>query len=86
MTFAGILAFDVGATFVTTAGAIGTIIGSAGLSFNSPLFEMCFGYEAGRFTMRDLDGDMEVCDYAENQPEILALCRPVDVQEEFSLE
>jgi predicted dehydrogenase len=69
----GMKAFDVSAAFVTQSGATGTIIGTSGIDFAFPLFEMLFCFEGGRFTLRDLDGDMEVLDYAGNTHERYAL-------------
>lgn len=68
-------AHDVTAAFITTAGATGTIIGTTGPSFAFPLFELLFSFEGGRFTMRGLDGDMEILDYSGNHHEVFNLTR-----------
>ncbi len=43
--------------------ATGTLIGTCGIDFKLPLYELTFAYEHGRISMRDLDGEMEVIDY-----------------------
>ena len=43
--------------------ATGTLIGTCGIDFKLPLYELTFAYEHGRIRMRDLDGEMEVIDY-----------------------
>ena len=43
--------------------ATGTLIGTCGIDFKLPLYELTFAYENGRISMRDLDGEMEVIDY-----------------------
>lgn len=58
----GILAPDVTASFRLANGAVGTLIGTAGMAWQHPLFEMIFTYEKGRIHMRDIDGDLEVLD------------------------
>jgi predicted dehydrogenase len=51
------------ASFRFAGEAVGTIIGTNGIDFKAPLFEMIFSYEHGRIHFRDLDGEMEVIDY-----------------------
>lgn len=60
-------AADVTVAFRTEGDATGTMIGTCGLDFGAPLYELTFAYERGRLSMRDLDGDMEVIDYAAEQ-------------------
>jgi predicted dehydrogenase len=72
---AGLRATDLSGAFVTESGATGTILGTCGIHFGFPLFEMLFGFEGGRFTLRDLDGDMEVIDYAGDGHQVFALAR-----------
>lgn len=43
--------------------ATGTLIGTCGIDFKLPLYELTFAFEHGRISMRDLDGIMEVIDY-----------------------
>jgi predicted dehydrogenase len=66
---------DVTAAFIMEGVATGTILGTSGVSFNFPLFELLFGFEAGRFTFRGLDGDMEFLDYSTNLHEHYGLTR-----------
>ncbi len=58
----GIEAPDVAATFRTEGGALGTFIGTAGVKWQHPLFEITFTFENGRIHMRDIDGDLELLD------------------------
>jgi predicted dehydrogenase len=54
-------------------GATGTIIGTAGIDFGLPLYELTLAYEKGRISMRDLDGPMEVIDYRTHRHELHTL-------------
>ena len=49
--------------------ATGTLIGTCGIDFKLPLYELTFAYEHGRISMRDLDGEMEVIDYRSGRHE-----------------
>ena len=82
---AGLTAPDVAAAFVTDSGATGTILGTSGIGQTFPLFEMLFSFEGGRFTLRDLDGDMEVLDYAGSSHETFALARQTSRWEQYGL-
>ena len=57
------LASDAAAAFRLANGATGTILGTCGPDFTSPLYELILSFERGRISMRDLDGPMEVLDY-----------------------
>lgn len=57
-------AVDVGAAFRFANGAVGTILGTVSPSFAFPLFELTVNFEGGRIHLRDLDGEMELLDYA----------------------
>ena len=81
---AGLQAPDVAAAFVTDSGATGTILGTSGIGFTFPLFEMLFSFEGGRFTLRDLDGDMEVLDYTGHSHETFALARQTSRWEQYA--
>ncbi len=72
---AGIQSHDVMVAFRTQADASGTLIGTAGLDFRFPLFELTFSFEHGRIHLRDLDGDTEVLDYRRDRHEVLAIVR-----------
>ncbi len=58
----GIEAQDLGAVVRMENGAIGTLIGTAGISWQHPLFELTVSFENGRVSMRDLDGTLEILD------------------------
>ena len=53
--------------------ATGTLIGTCGIDFKLPLYELTFAYEHGRIRMRDLDGEMEVIDYRNGRHEVYSL-------------
>lgn len=53
---------DVAAAFRTKGDAAGTLIGTAALAWEFPLFELSFNFEQGRIRLQDLDGDLEVMD------------------------
>jgi len=57
-----IKAKDVTAAFVMQNGATGTLIGTAGLKWQHPLYELIFCFENGRLHVRDLNGTLEVLD------------------------
>jgi predicted dehydrogenase len=56
-------------------GATGTIIGTCGIDFGLPLYELTLCFERGRLSMRDLDGDLELIDYTTGRHTIHALSR-----------
>lgn len=66
---------DVAAAFVTADGAAGTIVGTAGLKWQHPLFELTFVFENGRLHLRDLDGTLEILDGDRRQHETIAFVR-----------
>ena len=66
---------DVTAAFVTAEGAAGTIIGTAGMKWQHPLFELTFTFENGRLHLRDLDGTLEILDGARSQHETISFVR-----------
>lgn len=53
--------------------ATGTIIGTCAIDFKLPLYELNFAFERGRITIRDLDGDLELIDYASGRHTVHAL-------------
>jgi len=63
------------AAFRTEGGAAGTIVGTAGIDFKMPLFELTIAFERGRLHMRDLDGDLEALEYGAQQHEIYQASR-----------
>ncbi len=58
----GMVAPDVAASFRLLDGAVGTLIGTTGMAWQHPLFELTFTFENGRLHMRDIDGELEVLD------------------------
>jgi myo-inositol 2-dehydrogenase / D-chiro-inositol 1-dehydrogenase len=81
---AGMQAHDVAAAFTTLGGATGTILGTCGISFAFPLFELLFGFEEGRLTFRGLDGDLELLDYRGNRHELFSLTRQTSQWDQYS--
>jgi predicted dehydrogenase len=63
--------------------ATGTLIGSCGIDFKLPLYELTFAFEHGRISMRDLDGDMEVIDYRTGRQALHALPRDVSRWDQY---
>ncbi len=61
----------------------GTILGTCSLDFKLPLYELTFAFEGGRLSMRDLDGDMEVIDYASGRHTVHALSRDVSRWDQY---
>jgi len=53
---------DVLASFRLINGGGGTLIGTAGMAWQYPLYEMTFTFEKGRIHMRDIDGTLEILD------------------------
>ena len=66
---------DVTAAFVTADGAAGTLIGTAGMKWQHPLFELVFTFENGRLHLRDLDGTLEILDGARPHHETISFVR-----------
>jgi len=66
---------DLAATFRTEAGASGTLLGTAALAWEFPLFELAFNFERGRVRMQDLDGDLEIMDSRRQDHERYGIAR-----------
>lgn len=66
---------DVTAAFITEDGAAGTLIGTAGMKWQHPLFELTFTFERGRIHLRDLDGTLEILDGARRHHETISFVR-----------
>lgn len=77
-------AVDVAASFRTEGDASGIILGTLGMDFAMPLFELTFGYEHGRIALRDLDGDLEFIDYRKHTHEVYALSRNISRWEQYN--
>jgi predicted dehydrogenase len=68
-------ATDVAASFLIGDNATGVLLGTSGINWNLPLFELTVNYEGGRIHFRDLDQDMEVLDYHHNVHELFSPSR-----------
>jgi len=66
---------DVAAALRMSGGAAGTLIGSAGMKWQQPLYELIFTFELGRIHMRDLDGTLEILDGRTQVHESISLVR-----------
>jgi predicted dehydrogenase len=58
-----------------TSGATVTLISSAGMKWQQPLYELIFTFELGRIHMRDLDGTLEILDGKAQVHESISLVR-----------
>jgi predicted dehydrogenase len=63
--------------------ATGALIGTCGMDFKLPLYELTFAFERGRISMRDLDGDLELIDYRSGRHERHALPRDVSRWDQY---
>jgi predicted dehydrogenase len=63
--------------------ATGTLIGTCGIDFKLPLYELTLAFEHGRIHLRDLDGDLEVIDYCTRRHELHALPRDVSRWDQY---
>jgi predicted dehydrogenase len=63
--------------------ATGTLIGSCGMDFKLPLYELTLAFTNGRIHMRDLDGDLEFIDYRTRRHELHALPRDVSRWDQY---
>jgi predicted dehydrogenase len=68
-------ATDVAASFLIGDYATGVLLGTSGISWGIPLFELTINFEGGRIHFRDLDQDMEVLDYRQNLHELFSQSR-----------
>lgn len=66
---------DVVAALRTENGATGTLIGTAGMQWQYPLYELIFTFHNGRIHMRDLDGTLEILDGSGQRHESHSLVR-----------
>jgi predicted dehydrogenase len=55
---------DISASFLLGEAATGTLLGTNGIHWDFPLFELIVAFEGGRIHLRGLDQDMEVLDYS----------------------
>jgi predicted dehydrogenase len=63
--------------------ATGTLIGTCGIDFKLPLYELTLAFANGRIHMRDLDGDLEFIDYRTRRHELHALPRDVSRWDQY---
>ena len=63
--------------------ATGTLIGTCGMDFKLPLYELTLAFTHGRIHMRDLDGDLEVIDYRTRHHTLHALPRDVSRWDQY---
>lgn len=63
--------------------ATGTLIGTCGIDFKLPLYELTLAFANGRIHMRDLDGDLELIDYRTRRHELHALPRDVSRWDQY---
>lgn len=70
-----VAAKDVCAALRMGNGATGTLIGTAGLKWQQPLYELVLTFENGRIHMRDLDGTLEIMDGATRLHECQSIVR-----------
>ena len=68
-------AADVAAAFRMENGATGTILGTAGMAWQHPLYELYLTLEKGRLHLRDIDGTLEILDGHGDFHETRALSR-----------
>ena len=68
-------ATDIAASFLVGDHATGTLLGTSGVNWNFPLFELTINFEGGRIHFRDLDQDMEVLDYRRDVHELFSPVR-----------
>jgi predicted dehydrogenase len=66
---------DVTAALRMKSGATGTLIGTTGMKWHQPLYELIFTFENGRIHMRDLDGTLEILDGSAQSHESISLVR-----------
>lgn len=70
-----IVAADVVAALRMENGATGTLIGTAGMQWQHPLYELILTFERGRIHLRDLDGTLEILDGASQFHESRSIAR-----------
>ena len=66
---------DVIASFLIGNHASGVLLGTSGINWNFPLYELTINFEGGRFHFRDLDQNMEALDYRSKVHEIFSPSR-----------
>lgn len=77
-------ATDVAASFLLGERASGTILGTSGINWEFPLFELTISFERGRIHFRGLDQAMEVLDYSQDVHEVFAPSRTTSRWDKYS--
>jgi predicted dehydrogenase len=77
-------AVDVAAALLLENGASGTLLGTFGMQWQHPLFELIFTFERGRLHLRDLDGDLEILDVANKYHERRSLVRDTSRWDQYN--
>jgi predicted dehydrogenase len=65
-------------------GATATLIGTAGMPWQHPLYELTISFKNGRIHMRDLDGTLEILDSRSQMQEIYSLSRHTSRWNQYS--
>jgi predicted dehydrogenase len=65
-------------------GGTATLLGTAGMQWEYPLFELTLTFERGRLHMRDLDGDLEILDGRRQDHEVYSLVRSTSRWAQYS--
>jgi predicted dehydrogenase len=64
---------DISATLRFESGAVGSLIGTYGTDFQSPLFHIQMNFQGGSLHLRDLDGQLTIFDYTSRSEERFSL-------------
>ena len=75
---------DVAASFRLANGGSGVLLGTSGMHWPFPLFELTINFEHGRIRLRDLDGDLEVMDARMTRQETFAIPRDRSRWEQYN--
>ncbi len=79
-----IVAPDVTAALRLESGATATLIGTAGMKWQHPLYELMLTFENGRIHLRDLDGTLEILDGASQTHESHSIVRHVSRWDQYA--
>jgi predicted dehydrogenase len=77
-------ATDVAAALQMENGATATLIGTAGMPWQHPLYELTISFKNGRIHMRDLDGTLEILDSRSQMQETQSLSRHTSRWDQYS--
>lgn len=79
-----IVAPDVTAALRMENGATATLIGTAGMKWQHPLYELMLTFENGRVHLRDLDGTLEILDGASQSQESHSIGRSFSRYDQYA--